>query len=277
MLIEKIKHLKRTSYMLNVGSAGEHRLDKLDKLHGETSMDFIKACLPRDKHLTVADVGCGVGRMTAQIARHLEFQGLVYAIDNSEAQLLSTKEHIDMLKIENVKLLHYSAQNMSSMEMKFDVIYCRYLLVHIENYSLVLEQFMKSLNPGGMLIIEEPTMSTSFCYPENNYYMKSRELLERLAQTKRLDFDVGKKLQSVLLGMGANVSAINLAQPILQTEAERSMPALLTDECAKSYLELSLISEKELDKLLEELQQLIYDERYLLGFPRTTQICVTFD
>jgi hypothetical protein len=68
----------------------------------------------------------------------------------------------------------------------------------MKNPKKILQQILASLKPNGLLIFEEPIISSGFCYPANCHYKQSRALLYKLSKLRGCDFDIRMKLEYIL-------------------------------------------------------------------------------
>lgn len=266
--------MNQNDYILQVGDPGCGRLDILHRLLGK-STEALLATQVKDTARTILDIGCGVGNTTRYLSRMFS-NAEIYGLDNSVDQLAVAESRALDNGCPNIQWLHQNIGLFPNLQKKFDVIYLRYVLIHIANPLLVVKYLQGLLTPGGKVIIEEPTMSTAFCYPDNVSYTQSRLLLKQLSLIKGLDFEIGKKLQNTLLDLGFDVNHIKLVQPLLRTEQEKQLLMMIIKESAQSYLEYNLATEKELAEILSGLSKLISCRESCIGFPTTTQICATF-
>ena len=78
------------------------------------------------------DVGCGTGVMTQWLAEQTGPNGTVTAIDNNESQVNATMKRIHNAKLSNVRSQVLSAYDLKSLDQKFDLVYCRFLLHHLQ-------------------------------------------------------------------------------------------------------------------------------------------------
>lgn len=260
-----------TSYILKVGKSASARLDMLQALHGKYSQQFI-AQLQLSESSSILDIGCGVGNMSRWFAGQFPFATIV-GLDNSEAQLTIAKQRAQKKQLTNIEFVYGDLELLTDYWQRFDIIYSRYSIIHVRNPESVLQNLKNLLTKTGCIILEEPTMSSAFCYPDNHAYKKSRALLKELARLRGFDFDIGQKLEKILHHLGFSILHRKLVQPLLETIDEKQMLISLTDECRDAYLSHGLSSEDELSNIITQLENLIHAQGTFIGFPRTTQLC----
>lgn len=258
----------KTDYFLQVGEEGRYRLDLLQALHGKYTAEFCQTTITEPVS-SILDVGCGVGNVSHWFAgKYAKAQ--VYGLDNSAAQLAIADHQCPS----NLHFINQNIEQCDELPQKYDLIYLRYTLVHLQNPLSVLQLLANHLTASGKIIIEEPTMSTAFCYPENKAYDQSRLLLKRLFELKGLDHEIGKRLQEMVLKIGLNIVFRKLAQPLLETPDEKRLLSLLVEESAEAYCAYNLVNELELQEVIKELKKISACKKSFIAFPRTTQICV---
>jgi 2-polyprenyl-3-methyl-5-hydroxy-6-metoxy-1,4-benzoquinol methylase len=146
-------------YMLKTGHAGSKRLELQHNLIAQSSYDRLKKAGLKQGSV-VWDLGCGNGMMTAYLAKEVGPDGHVYAIDISETQLELAKEHVCEQGFKNVTFIKADV----STEIDFpkesiDIIFCRFLLMHVKNPDFVIHTMKNVLKPGGSVVNQESTMS----------------------------------------------------------------------------------------------------------------------
>jgi ubiquinone/menaquinone biosynthesis C-methylase UbiE len=267
----KTLKIMQEEYMLKTGEAGALRLSLLNELHGPYSHSFLRNASPA-KGMKILELGCGTGNMALWMASNIVPLGKVYGIDVNVDQIKIARKQASSHNVVNIEFNSLSIYDVDKIDEKFDLIYCRYLLMHLANPIEALKKAISLLNTGGKIICEEPTISTSFCYPYSPAYARSRLLLKRLSQIKELDFDIGIKLQEILTSIDCEVLDINFIQPILKNRSERRLLDMLFEECSDQYIHYSLSSEAEIKIIKKRLERLALNRKALIGFPRTTQI-----
>ncbi|MBA4854018.1 trans-aconitate 2-methyltransferase [Emticicia sp. BO119] len=100
--------------------------------------------------MSVLDVGCGSGTITAGVAERVGVSGRVVGIDFSEhliAQAQKNHEHLSNLSFEVADINTYPA------EQKFDLVIAARTLQWVNNPEKVVAQMLNLVKPGGMISI----------------------------------------------------------------------------------------------------------------------------
>ncbi len=97
----------------------------------------------------VLDLGCGEGKITAEIAS-LVPDGSVVGVDNSEEMITLAQERYSFnnlsFRVMDAKEINYSNQ--------FDVVFSNAALHWVDDHKKVLEGINRSLKPGGRFLIQ---------------------------------------------------------------------------------------------------------------------------
>lgn len=100
----------------------------------------------------VLDLGCGDGKITAEIARIIK-DGLVIGVDNSEAMISLAQEKYPNKIYKNLSFRVMDAKKLL-FDRKFDVVFSNAALHWVDDHGKVLEGINRSLKPGGRFLIQ---------------------------------------------------------------------------------------------------------------------------
>ncbi len=101
---------------------------------------------------SVLDIGCGDGRITAQLARIVK-DGYVLGIDSSESMIRLASEQFSSGAIPNLSFRHMDAAEICVSE-KFDVAFSNAALHWVKDQIAVLRGVRSSLKTGGKLLFQ---------------------------------------------------------------------------------------------------------------------------
>jgi SAM-dependent methyltransferase len=111
----------------------------------------------------VLDLGCGQGHTSRMLAAQFpdaEVTGLEY-----DANLVAfAREQPGNAR---VRFERGDATKLPFSDGEFDLVFARYLLVHIAEPDLVIHEMFRVLRPGGRAVSFEPDCCMDFTYPEN--------------------------------------------------------------------------------------------------------------
>lgn len=178
---------EKDTYALQTGKKGAKRLTEQNEFLKHFSIEHLKkAGISEDSD--VVEPGCGNGAMTVFLAKTAR---KVYAVDKSEKQLNEARKAIKAEGVENVIFIQDDAQSLKNIPpQSADLVYIRLLLLHVQNPKAVIESAKNLLKPGGVLVLEEPIISSS----EHTNLPGYIEALEKLAASWRVDYNIGSRL-----------------------------------------------------------------------------------
>jgi len=264
--------MKNDQYALKVGVSDYDRLSLLSGIYLPANTQFL---LDHGliKGIRVADVGCGPGLISLWLSQQVGETGHVTAIDNNAEQLAILKEKIDTQQIKNISLEQVNIYELGEMGPKFNLIMCRFLLIHLTDPIKALRELYKTLLPGGKLIVADLDNLTWYSYPAHKILRKEAKLLNKAGKLRGIDFSIGPKLPSLLKKAGFNNIDVEIVQPVLKTPQQRNYLNMKIKIWGHLYLSNNLISTSELNDLSETMQKLVLDDNYLIAGARMFQVC----
>jgi trans-aconitate 2-methyltransferase len=180
------------SYLFSDTDLAARRLKVLADVYAPTSRAFLEAVVTNTPRIAV-DLGCGPGYTTRLLAEVTDCKRAI-GIDASEYFLSLARqdapEHIAFFSHDVTQVPFPVEQN--------DLIFCRFLLTHLQDPQSIIERWATQLGPRGLLLVEEvewiesehPTLST--------YLSIVAAMLEQQAN----QLYIGPALDAMLVGNG---------------------------------------------------------------------------
>lgn len=154
----------------------------------ETNMAMRLASLDPSAPLKVADIGCGTGASTIQLARSLNAQ--ITAVDFLPDFINVLKDNADNAGLaDKIKPLVCSMDNLPFEDEEYDVIWSEGAIYSM-GFEKGINEWMRFLKPGGVLAVSEITWTTrdraielqqywDVAYPEIDTASSKINLLEK--------------------------------------------------------------------------------------------------
>ena len=263
----------KEKYCFNIPEGGSKSLDILDYCFNESTQAFLlKAGL--NKGMKVLEIGCGSGAMSCWIAKQLGQEGKLIAIDNSQHQIEAAKSYDQSNNINNIIFKCLDAYDMSTLDIKFDLIYCRFVLHHLSKPRAVINNIYELLKPNGIAVIEEGIVNHAFTCPYSIAFGNERfDIIDKHDNFEGMqrDGNFGLKLWQTMYQAGFNDLSLNIVAPILTSKTEKTMLRAGFNDSKHSALENGL-SEKEWETKRKQLNELIEDDSAIVGFYQSVQV-----
>jgi SAM-dependent methyltransferase len=223
--------------------------------------------------MRVADFGCGVGMVTALLAELVGPEGHVVGIDASAAQLAQARELLNG-GAASTRFVEASATDTGLPHGSFDLVYCRFLLLHLPEPERALREMRALLKPNGILVCEDGDLTTSGSEPPS-VFGAFADLWGRLGPTRGVDYTLGRHLFHMVLAAGFPEPEVAFNQPVVARGEHKRLLELSVEEAGPAFVDAGLITAEELDRTLAEMRRLNADGSILALMPRMAQVWAT--
>lgn len=262
---------QRSRYVLGTGEEAAHRLRVVNSVHGpDTERLLTRAGLAPG--MRVADIGCGVGTITAWMAGQVGPSGEVVGVDISPAQVEQARAEIEQAGLSNVEFAVGSADQTGLLRESFDLVFCRFVLMHMADPGAGLREMRDLVRPGGVVVCEDGDFTSPFCEPPSPAFDRCFELYRAVGERRDLDFRLGPKLYRMFLGAGFHDPQVTLAQPVFVRGEPKRLPEWTLTESAPALVEAALATREEIARIASDMHALAEDETTLIGMARMTQV-----
>lgn len=257
------------TYALATGNAADYRLGILHDLYGAGTRQVLLAAGLKPG-MRVADIGCGVGRVTALLSELVGPEGHAVGVDFSGEQLAQARKRLNT-GAKNTSFVQASATSTGLPRGSFDLIFNRFLLIHLPDPEGALREMRALLKPSSILVCEDSDLTTAGSEPPSALGVFS-DLWGRLGPHRGVDYTLGRRLFRMVLSAGFSTPEITFNQPVLARGEGKRLLELSVAEAASAFIEAKLISAKELEHALAEMRRLNADESVLAVMPRMVQV-----
>ncbi len=266
---------KQTKYHLKTGKEGESQLDNLDYFFGKSSRQFLtQVGLSEGMH--VLDVGCGVGNLTCWLAEQVGTTGKVLGVDFDQKQIEVARQRAEARGIRNVSFEQADAHDLSLYKAKYDLAYCRCLLIHVNNPANVVTSMANTLRKNGILACEVGSHHTVLYYPSFAVFDRLRNKLVELLKLSGNDICISenvinyaKKLKGFEFNAKLNQGLIYDTSEIKKFTVNFT---LVLNSISDALIEHHLLSAQEIEEIRVKLNTHIIHEDTILFLSRMTQI-----
>lgn len=184
------------SYVLQTNEAARKALSIQQEAFKDYSLSLLKKADLRPGD-TAWDIGCGNGEMTSVLAELVGPSGTIYALDQSPEQLNATKKRLTQEGHKNIVYVQVDLESWYPQPNSADLVFSRFIFMHLKNPGLVVEKVTTLLKPGGRFIVQEPTWKERKTIPDlpllKDYGNKAVKALNDLG----VDTEYGNKVSTI--------------------------------------------------------------------------------
>lgn len=260
---------KSGDYVLATGRAAAHRLRILHSVYGPGALQLLSKAGIRTG-MRVADLGCGVGMVTQALSDLVGPSGTVVGIDFSAAQIEQARAQLPS-DMTNVSFITASATETGLPRQSFDLVYCRFLLIHLAEPDKALREMFQLLKPEGILVCEDGDLTSAGSEPAS-LLQEFSKLFGDLGPKWGVDYTLGRRLFQMVLAANFSEADITFNQPVFASGEKKRLLELSVAEAGPSFIAAGLISQGDLDQLLNEMRCLAEDQTVLAIMPRMSQV-----
>ena len=259
----------RSEYVLATGDAAVNRLRILHNVYGPgTRQVLLRAGI--EPGMSVADFGCGTGMITQLLAELVGPAGEVTGVDYSGAQVDQARALLPS-EFTNVRFVEASATDTNLPRESFDLVYCRFLFIHLTDPEAALREMRALLKPGGILVCEDGDLTSATSEPPSALQEFSN-LFGALGPKWGVDYTLGRRLFHLVQAADFSQVEVTLNQPVFAHGENKRLIELSVAEAGPSFVAAGLITKQQLEETLAEMQRLAQDRTVLAIMPRMSQV-----
>ena len=258
-----------TGYVIRGGRPGYDRLALLARerwpdtraLLGQAGMSAGMRC---------ADIGCGGGAVTLEMARLVAPGGTVVGIDMDEVKVGLARQEAAGRGLGNVEFRVLDVGDWDEPG-RYDAVYSRFLLQHLSEPGSLIRRMWAAVRDGGVLIVEDSDFDGWCCEPASEGLDLFLDAYRRVLARRGGDHAAGRRLYSYFLAAGIPGPRVRLVQPVHEGEA-RTLAWSTLEATADAILAEGLATANELAAALASLRRLADDQGTLICGPRVFQL-----
>ena len=151
----------------------------------------------------IIDFGCGLAQFTRLMARRVRSGGKAVGIERDSKQLA---EALRASELDLVELRQGDVYSLPLAEHEwgtFDLAHARFLLEHLQNPLEVVQSMVRTLRPGGRIILADDDHELLHLWPEPPGFLALWQAYMQSYQLNGTDPHIGRRLVSLIQAAGA--------------------------------------------------------------------------
>jgi ubiquinone/menaquinone biosynthesis C-methylase UbiE len=185
----------------------------------------------------------------------------VVGLDASASQLAIAEQRCTALGLTNVTFVEADVYSTGLPRNTFDVVHCRLLLCHLQRPEAAIREMADITRPGGTVVCCDIDMHELYTLPRTAPFERLREIYLRRRHMDGLDNHLASRLPALLSAAGLRDLEMAFIQPVAFRGEEKRLWEYTFAESAERTLEKGLVTETELDALLEAVREVSRDDQ----------------
>ncbi len=257
-------------YIISGGMDGKTRLNLLSGVLNPYTKQLLRT-LGIATGSSFLDMGCGGGNVSIMVANMIGNTGHVVAVDFDDQIIALAEQDAISQGVHNISFKTASAYDVS-LHHEFGTAYARFLLSHLKSPAKVLDKMMRSVKPGGKVIMEDVQFSGHFCHPACDAFNQYLDYYTALALRNGQDPEMGITLFSLFQQAGLSEVGVDMIQPTFSSGPGKWMAWITLDRIKQALIENELATLQTVDELLRELEKFTNDESTIISMPRIFRV-----
>lgn len=216
-----------------------------------------------------ADIGCGSGDVARMIGGIVGNKGQVVGVDINENYIKYCKATTNQKNISFACSDITKSKDLS--DESFDIVYSRFMFVHLSDRVTALKHMIRLAKKNGVIIIQELDHSPDswLSYPKRKSVETLRKLYVKLVRNAGGDPLAGRKLYKMFVDQHLNATVESYSPCLVMgREPYNSLGLKIAQSLKPQILALGLISQKEYDKLFNDLKEMSVDPHSFVLYAR---------
>lgn len=257
-------------YALATGADAVGRLNVLHKIYSPAGRETLLAA-GLAEGMRVADFGCGSGTMTRMLASLVGPSGSATGIDIHAAQLEQARILALVDGLANTTFVTADACETGLPQNQFDLVYCRFLLLHLLDPASCLQEMWRVLKPGGILVVEDGDLASACSVPPTALDAFA-DLFSRLAPIRGVDYSVANRLWHLVAETGFSITNLRVHQPAERAGLSGLLLKWSVEEAGAAFVEAGLITREQLQHTIVEMEGAVSNPEVLALAPRMSLV-----
>jgi len=257
-------------YALATGAAAVRRLHVLHDIYAPAGRRVLLDAGLREG-MKVADFGCGVGVVTRMLAEMVGPSGSVTGVDVNSQQLTEAAAWCESRGVMNTAFVKADACRTGLPRGSYDLVYCRFLLLHLPDPMGCLREMRDVLRPGGIIVVEDGDLASATSVPPTATDAFA-DLFCQFGPTRGLNYSLAKNLYHMVIAAGFADVNVEIHQPAIIRGENRFFLKWSVEEAAPTFVDAGIITPERLEHTLAGMQEAIEDPDVLILAPRMSLV-----
>lgn len=221
-----------------------------------------------------ADVGCGAVGHLALLSRRVGPEGQVIGVDIDPVIAAEARAFAAQEGLQNVEIQIADMYNTGLPDGYFDLVHVRFVFCVVAgDTQRVLDELLRLTRPGGIIVLEEPDLSSWNCSPMISAWQRLKAALTEAFRRDRCDLSFGGQVFGFLRAAGVKGVKARAAALAVQDGSPYMRTLLTFVELARHRLcGHELMSDAEVDSALEECSAHLADPSTIVVMPLLIQV-----
>jgi SAM-dependent methyltransferase len=180
--------------------------------------------------------------------------GHVTGIDSNASQIEQGRILCNQAGVTNTSFLESSATATGLPRNSLDLVYCRFLLLHLVDPAAGLREMIALLKPGGVLVVEGGDLTTAGSVPASSLNWFA-DLFGRLGPVRGLDYSMATRLFHLVKDAGVSEPEIEIHQPAIARGEDRFLLKWSVEEAGPAFVDAGMVTRAELDGILPDMER----------------------
>jgi ubiquinone/menaquinone biosynthesis C-methylase UbiE len=213
---------------------------------------------------SILDIGCGLGDMTRWMANEFPNASVLGIDADSELIDEAQSRNTSTSKLNNLDYKVVEIENLNELGKSFDIVYCRFVLRHLENSTKILEDIKNILTPNGQCVIIESILNAYICDKYEKTYTDFFDLLKQFYLTQNKDYDYGLYSMGKLKLSGYSTFESKFFLPVLDNYSKKNFTTMTLNSISSFLIEHNLTDKNTVNNLLRDLGKANQDDSALI-------------
>lgn len=175
------------SYAFTDTDRARQRLAVLANVYSASTSLFLQECIIEKPSLAV-DLGCGPGYTTHLLAKILQAEQTI-GLDISQSFIAYAQKTV-------ISRVSFACHDITIVPLPTDLadlLYCRFLLTHLQYPQLIIERWATQLQPGGLLLMEE----VEWIYTQHELFAHYLQIVADMLTHQANSLYIGPELETL--------------------------------------------------------------------------------